>query len=246
MRCCRRRSSVGRQRASARWRPTQLSRSLTSGSTRFPEVGLGEESCARSTRAIAVFEELGDEAGLARALTLAGKLRFWGGEAAAALQDLERGARMRARRATGPRRRRASQYVLASDASRPDAGRRSAGTARGDPLARRDEPEARGRPPSDARAARGDAGALRRRARPDRAGEGLAEEHGLGSCCLPAASPTAGYIELLAGDPAAAERELRPACEALERLGNWASFRASRRCSSMRSTCRGATRRRSS
>ena len=31
----------------------------------------------------------------------------------------------------------------------------------------------------------------------------------------------AGPIELLAGDPAAAERELRPAYEALERMENW-------------------------
>jgi tetratricopeptide (TPR) repeat protein len=31
--------------------------------------------------------------------------------------------------------------------------------------------------------------------------------------------PAAGYIELLAGDAAAAERELRPACEGTERVG---------------------------
>jgi ATP/maltotriose-dependent transcriptional regulator MalT len=34
----------------------------------------------------------------------------------------------------------------------------------------------------------------------------------------------AGCIELLAGDPAAAERELRPAYETLERMGNWANL----------------------
>jgi tetratricopeptide (TPR) repeat protein len=39
-----------------------------------------------------VFEELGDEAGLGRALGLDGQLRFWRGEAAAALELLERAA----------------------------------------------------------------------------------------------------------------------------------------------------------
>ena len=40
-----------------------------------------------------VFEELGDEAGLARALGLGGQIRFWAGESAAAIDDLERAAR---------------------------------------------------------------------------------------------------------------------------------------------------------
>ena len=43
--------------------------------------------------AIRVFEESGDEAGLGRAFGLAGKLRFWRGEAAAATEEFERAAR---------------------------------------------------------------------------------------------------------------------------------------------------------
>ena len=39
-----------------------------------------------------VFIEVGDEAGLARALNLGGKLRFWGGEAATAVLELDRAA----------------------------------------------------------------------------------------------------------------------------------------------------------
>ena len=39
--------------------------------------------------AVRVFEELGDEAGLARALGLAGQLRFWAGER----QRRDRGSR---------------------------------------------------------------------------------------------------------------------------------------------------------
>jgi tetratricopeptide (TPR) repeat protein len=43
--------------------------------------------------AAAVFEELGDEAGLARALGIAGQLRFWAGQSTAAIEELERSAR---------------------------------------------------------------------------------------------------------------------------------------------------------
>ena len=39
-----------------------------------------------------VFIEVGDEAGLARALNLGGKLRFWSGEAATAVRELDRAA----------------------------------------------------------------------------------------------------------------------------------------------------------
>src|SRR5581483_12330845 len=39
-----------------------------------------------------VFEELDDEAGLARTLALAGQLRFWAGDAAEAIVDLEQAA----------------------------------------------------------------------------------------------------------------------------------------------------------
>ena len=42
--------------------------------------------------AVSVFREFGDEAGLARAIGLAGQLRMWAGEAAAAIEDLERAA----------------------------------------------------------------------------------------------------------------------------------------------------------
>ena len=43
--------------------------------------------------AITVLEKLGDEAALARALSVAGMVRFWRGEAAAAITDLEQAAR---------------------------------------------------------------------------------------------------------------------------------------------------------
>ena len=47
----------------------------------------------------------------------------------------------------------------------------------------------------------------------------LAEEVGLALTLASGVAHQAGYVELLAGDAAAAERWLRPACEALERMG---------------------------
>jgi len=47
----------------------------------------------------------------------------------------------------------------------------------------------------------------------------LAKEHGLQVLFDSHTAPAAGSVELLEGDAAAAERELRPACEGLERVG---------------------------
>jgi hypothetical protein len=61
---------------------------------RTAQTGVGRQDVLREIdEAIDVFEEVRDEAGLARVLMLRGKLRLWGGEAAAALPDLERAAR---------------------------------------------------------------------------------------------------------------------------------------------------------
>ena len=51
-----------------------------------------------------------------------------------------------------------------------------------------------------------------------------AEELGLEVILASGVAHQAGYIELLAGDAAAAERALRPACEALEQMGDWGHF----------------------
>ena len=70
----------------------------------------------------AVFQEFDDEAGLARALGLAGQLRMWAGEAAAAIEDLERAAQHA--RAAGDRLQEIESlhYVLISCDARPDHG----------------------------------------------------------------------------------------------------------------------------
>ena len=55
--------------------------------------GIGRDECLRVIdEAVKVFTEIGDESGLARALNLGGKLRFWGGEAATAVRELDRAA----------------------------------------------------------------------------------------------------------------------------------------------------------
>ncbi len=100
----------------------------TSGPTGLPETGVEREDVARELdAAIHVFEEVGDEAALARALSLAGKLRFWRGEAAAAL-PISSGPP--ATHAAGDRAAGGGKPPVRAygDASRPDAGRRGSGS----------------------------------------------------------------------------------------------------------------------
>jgi tetratricopeptide (TPR) repeat protein len=52
----------------------------------------------------------------------------------------------------------------------------------------------------------------------------LADELGLEFMLVGGVAHQVGYVELLAGDALAAERALRPACEALERMGDWGHF----------------------
>src|SRR6185437_8204720 len=51
-----------------------------------------QETLAEVEAAMRAFGEHGDDAGLARALALRGRLRFWGGDFAGALEHLEEGA----------------------------------------------------------------------------------------------------------------------------------------------------------
>ena len=184
------------------------------------QTGVGRADVFRDVRAaVQVFEEVGDEAGLARALTLAGKLRFWGGEAAAALGDLEQAARYA--RDAGDRAQEAEslRYVLAASHRGPmpvdealarfaelrprtEMNRRLGATF----LAARAHLEAMQGHFDDAHDSISQAKAL-------------AEEHGLHILLDSHTRPAAGYVELLAGDAEAAERELRPACEGTERFG---------------------------
>jgi tetratricopeptide (TPR) repeat protein len=179
--------------------------------------GVGREDVLREIdAAIHVFDEAGDEAGLARALTLRGKYRFWGGETAAALPDLERA--LRHAREAGDRAEEAEsiQYI--------GAAMRVGPTPVDEALRRLDELDSGGAINTRLEigfllarahflAAKGDFETARGLA--SQAGA-LAKEHGLNDSH---ARTAAGDIERLAGDGAAAERELRPLCEHYEQVG---------------------------
>jgi class 3 adenylate cyclase/tetratricopeptide (TPR) repeat protein len=171
--------------------------------------------------AIAVFEELGDDAGLARALGLSGRLRLWRGESAAAIEEFERAAGYARRVGDWAQHRDSLQDLLAATLDGPtpvvealakaeEIGSRAEGnrTVEGSVLLTRAQLEAM-------------------RGRTDVARDmvarayGLGEEYGL-EVLVRRALYREGFMELAAGDPAAAERVLRPTCERLERVGELA------------------------
>jgi tetratricopeptide (TPR) repeat protein len=184
------------------------------------QTGVRREDALREIdAAIRVFEELGDEAGMARALTYGGKVRFWGGEAAAALSDLERAARHA--RDAGDRAQEAEslQYVLTA----AHRGPMPVGEALALFAEVRPRTEANRRLGVAFHRSRAHLEAMQGRFEGARASvahaNALAEEHGLDVLLDSHTRPAAGYVELLAEDAAAAERALRPACEGTERVG---------------------------
>jgi tetratricopeptide (TPR) repeat protein len=188
-------------------------------SHRTARTGVGREDVLHAIdAAVAVFEAVGDEAGLARALTLRGKYLFWGGETGAALPDLERA--MGHARAAGDRAEEAEaiQYLCAAMHVGP--------TPVDEALSRLDEVSSGAG--MNARlelaflaarshfvAAQGDFDAARSLAARART---VAQEHGLND---DHARTAAADIERLAGDAAAAERELRPLCAHYEEVGEF-------------------------
>ncbi len=169
-------------------------------------------------RARRVFRAHGDEAGLARALALAGRLNFWAGDISTALTDLEQAAR-HARNA-GDRYQEADalQYVLAAvfygptpveealqrveEARTLAVGNRMLEVSVLNNLARL---EAMRGNFDVARAAMAEARTL---------AEGAREVERFSHL-----STTEGNVFLLAGDAVAAERVLQPTCERLEQVG---------------------------
>jgi class 3 adenylate cyclase/tetratricopeptide (TPR) repeat protein len=181
------------------------------------QTGVGREDVLREIdAAIRVFDEIGDEAGLARALTLRGKLRVWGGEPAAALPDLERAAKHAHDAGDRAEEAESIRYICAAMRVGPtpvgDALRRLDEFGSGAAINRRLEVAfliAR----AHLVAMQGHFEAARDFASQARA---LAEESGLDSSH---ARTAAGDVELLAGNAAAAERELHAVCEHLEQVG---------------------------
>jgi class 3 adenylate cyclase/tetratricopeptide (TPR) repeat protein len=186
---------------------------------RFHRTTVGREEFLRAIEdAIPVFKESGDEAGLARALTLGGLLRFWAGEAAGAVEDFERAA--------GHARNAGDRAQEAESLQYEGRGQVVGPTPVVDALARLEE--IRTRSPRNARleisllesCARLEAMQGRFDAARDLISQArvLAMDHGL-EVHASRVDNAAGTVALLAGDAAAAELEFRRACETLEELG---------------------------
>jgi class 3 adenylate cyclase/tetratricopeptide (TPR) repeat protein len=171
-------------------------------------------------KAVPVLEELGDEAGLARAKGLAGLLLFWRGEAEAALVVLEQ-ALVHARKA-GDLAQETESLRSILTVSFHGATPVEAVLKRIDSLADRFAGSGASevnslRLRAELEAMQGDFDAARTLIGKSRT---LGQELGLTSLLVSGVTHSAGEIELLAGEPDAAERELRACCEALERMGD--------------------------
>jgi class 3 adenylate cyclase/tetratricopeptide (TPR) repeat protein len=171
--------------------------------------------------AISVFEELEDEAGLARALTLAALLPFWAGQASVAFELLERAAFHARQAGDRVQETQTLRYMLAAAFHGPtpvqvvlelidDVSRHTMTSQVFDVNALRFRAELE--------AMQGRFESARDLIEKAKA---LAEQAGLANLSAAGVANSAGEIELLAGDPAAAERELRRGCEALEEMGDW-------------------------
>jgi hypothetical protein len=186
---------------------------------RFPRTTVGREEVVRGIdNAILGFNESGDEAGLARALSLGGKLRFWAGEAAAAVDDLGRAA--------GHARNAGDRAQEAESLEYECRGHVFGPTPVVEALARVEElssrAEGNGKLEVSLLENRARLEAMRGRFDASRdvlsRARALAMDYGLQVLQASRVAYTAGFVALLAGD-AAAERGLRPACETLEEVG---------------------------
>ena len=174
--------------------------------------------------AIRVFEHVDDKAGLARALSLAGMLRLWRGEAAVAIEELERAASYARDAGDRPQEMECLAYVLSAALYGPtpvasalelveDVRQRTEGQGRLKVTILRTG--------AHLEAMRGNFDAARDLIAEAKA---RAEELGLEAILAGGVLRSAGEIELLAGDLPAAEGALRAACEMLERRGDWGHF----------------------
>lgn len=171
-----------------------------------------------------ILEAHGDAAGLARALSLASVIRFWRGEAAAAIPGLERAALL-ARKA-GDRAQETENLCILLNAARAGPMPVAALAERAAEI--RCAAAGNRKLEIAARVASAYADAARGRFDVARAqihdAQALAEELSLTTVLAASVLRAAGEVELLAGEPAAAERQLRPACEALENAADWGHF----------------------
>jgi tetratricopeptide (TPR) repeat protein len=170
-------------------------------------------------KALPVLEELEDDAGVARAIVLEGSLAFWRGETEAALVEFDRAlalARQAGDRATemAALRMSLSAAFYGSEPVEAVLGRIDASAEHSTGtnallvgmLRFRGELEAMRGDPVKGREAIAEAESMRQEL-------GLEGIEGVEIC--------AARVDMLAGDPVAAERELRTALESMERRSDW-------------------------
>ncbi len=182
-----------------------------------PEAGLGQGAIWRAIEeAVPFYEQSNDATGLARVLTVAGKLHFWRGELVAAIDDLERAAAFARVAGETAAEVESLSYLLLAWLMGP--------MPVADVLARLENlgPTADRNRPLHVSVLRVRAHLDAMRQDFEGAREGIARAKALDESgrALATNALQAGPIELLAGDAAAAERELRPAYNMLERAEN--------------------------
>jgi class 3 adenylate cyclase/tetratricopeptide (TPR) repeat protein len=169
--------------------------------------------------ALQTFEDVGDKAGMAQALALRGKMVFWAGNAAAATKDVELSARLADEVGDRAQEAESLHYVLAA----MHRGPMPAGEVLARYDAMRPRTERNRRLEVTYLPTRAHLEAMQERFDVARSlitqGIALVQELGLESLLHTHSRPAAGYVELLAGDAEAAERELLGSCEESERLG---------------------------
>ena len=170
-------------------------------------------------RSMATFRDLDDKAGMARVLTMRGKLTFWKGQAAAALDDLDRAARLADEAGDRAEEAESLQYVLATMHRGPMPVDQA--LMRFDELLGRAKRNGRIEVVCLETRAHLEAMRMRFDVARDLVAQAMAlvEEYGTLGLRDSHTRPSAGFVELLAGEAAAAESELRLACEGTERIG---------------------------
>jgi hypothetical protein len=170
--------------------------------------------------AIPFFEVSGDHAALARALGVSGSLRFWRGEAAAAIRDFERAAQLAGEAEERSQEVESLEGVLTALVYGPTPVTEALARVQGMEVAASRNSQLQIhvlRVAGRLYAAQGSFGVARECISQARE---LADRLGLEAPQAMIAAQ-AGAIELLAGEPGEAERELRSAYAALERIGHW-------------------------
>ena len=173
--------------------------------------------------AMPALREAGDEAALARAMTLSGMLLFWRGQTEAALVELERAEAFARSASAGAEEMECGRMIVSTmfhgsssvDAVLERIEAIEAGVEGAGPLVVNvNNLRFRG----ELVAMRGDFDHGRTLTAQARA---LAQELGQRSLLAAGVAQSAAEVESLAGDSQAAERELRAGCEALEQIGDW-------------------------